>query len=280
MLGKLMKYEIKSCGRIFFPLYIVVLLFSILSGLFINFDDGMHNFEIVYAIGVLVAFGLFVAMVVLTILFIVQRFNKSFLGDEGYLMFTLPVSQKKLVLSKFFTSLIFIIMTSIVVLASIFIVAITASYKLNDVIDIAAILSTTGTIIVDNLLNIIFYIFNILVDYSVFILTIYLAITIAHLPIFSKHKIIAALGALIILSIIQTLALNTVNLIVPDVLTEQVETILDKFILQDPWDIELFCKVILSVTSYQIGIFVVNLLIAIASFFGISYLLENKLDLE
>lgn len=280
MLGKLMKYEIKSCGRIFFPLYIVVLLFSILSGLFINFDDGMHNFEIVYAIGVLVAFGLFVAMVVLTILFIVQRFNKSFLGDEGYLMFTLPVSQKKLVLSKFFTSLIFIIMTSIVVLASIFIVAITASYKLNDVIDIAAILSTTGTIIVDNLLNIIFYIFNILVDYSVFILTIYLAITIAHLPIFSKHKIIAVLGALIILSIIQTLALNTVNLIVPDVLTEQVETILDKFILQDPWDIELFCKVILSVTSYQIGIFVVNLLIAIASFFGISYLLENKLDLE
>lgn len=280
MLGKLMKYEIKSCGRIFFPLYIVVLLFSILSGLFINFDDGMHNFEIVYVIGVLVAFGLFVAMVVLTILFIVQRFNKSFLGDEGYLMFTLPVSQKKLVLSKFFTSLIFIIMTSIVVLASIFIVAITASYKLNDVIDIAAILSTTGTIIVDNLLNIIFYIFNILVDYSVFILTIYLAITIAHLPIFSKHKIIAVLGALIILSIIQTLALNTVNLIVPDVLTEQVETILDKFILQDPWDIELFCKVILSVTSYQIGIFVVNLLIAIASFFGISYLLENKLNLE
>lgn len=280
MLGKLMKYEIKSCGRIFFPLYIVVLLFSILSGLFINFDDGMHNFEIIYAIGVLVAFGLFVAMVVLTIVFIVQRFNKSFLGDEGYLMFTLPVSQKKLVLSKFFTSLIFIIMTSIVVLASIFIVAITASYKLNDVIDIAAILSTTGTIIVDNLLNIIFYIFNILVDYSVFILTIYLAITIAHLPIFSKHKIISVLGALIILSIIQTLALNTVNLIVPDVLTEQVETILDKFILQDPWDIELFCKVILSVTSYQIGIFVVNLLIAIASFFGISYLLENKLDLE
>ncbi len=280
MLGKLMKYEIKSCGRIFFPLYIIVLLFSILSGLFINFDDGMHNFEIIYVIGVLVAFGLFVAMVVLTIVFIVQRFNKSFLGDEGYLMFTLPVSQKKLVLSKFFTSLIFIIMTSIVVLASIFIIAITASYKLNDVIDIAAILGTTGTIIVDNLLNIIFYIFNILVDYSVFILTIYLAITIAHLPTFSKHKIISVLGALIILSIIQTLALNTVDLIMPDVLTEQVETILDKLLLQNSFNVRLFCKVALSVTSYQIAVFIVNLVIAIASFFGISYLLENKLNLE
>ena len=39
MLGKLMKYEVRSCGRIFFPFYIVVLIFSIVASLFINFDN-------------------------------------------------------------------------------------------------------------------------------------------------------------------------------------------------------------------------------------------------
>ena len=111
MLGKLMKYEVRSCGRIFFPFYIVVLIFSIVASLFINFDNYEHDFSVLYLVGFLVVFALFVAAIVLTILLIVQRFNKSLLEDEGYLMFTLPVSQKTLVLSKFLTSLLFIILT-------------------------------------------------------------------------------------------------------------------------------------------------------------------------
>ena len=99
MLGKLMKYEVRSCGRIFFPFYIVVLIFSIVASLFINFDNYEHDFSVLYLVGFLVVFALFVAAIVLTILLIVQRFNKSLLEDEGYLMFTLPVSQKTLVLS-------------------------------------------------------------------------------------------------------------------------------------------------------------------------------------
>ena len=111
MLGKLMKYEVRSCGRIFFPFYIVVLIFSIVASLFINFDNYEHDFSVLYLVGFLAIFALFVAAIVLTILLIVQRFNKSLLEDEGYLMFTLPVSQKSLVLSKFLTSLLFIILS-------------------------------------------------------------------------------------------------------------------------------------------------------------------------
>ena len=108
MLGKLMKYEVKSCGRIFFPFYIMVLVFSMIAALFINFDNYEHDFSMVYIIGMLVVFALFVSAIVLTILLIVQRFSKSLLEEEGYLMFTLPVSEKTLVLSKFLTSLLFI----------------------------------------------------------------------------------------------------------------------------------------------------------------------------
>ena len=114
MLGKLMQYEIKSCGRIFFPFYIMGLIFSLIAALFINFDNYEHNFSVLYIVGIFAGLALFIAAIVLTILLIVQRFNKGLLEDEGYLMFTLPVSQKTLVLSKFLTSLLFIILTSIV----------------------------------------------------------------------------------------------------------------------------------------------------------------------
>ena len=132
MLGKLMKYEVRSCGRIFFPFYIVVLIFSIVASLFINFDNYEHDFSVLYLVGFLAIFALFVAAIVLTILLIVQRFNKSLLEDEGYLMFTLPVSQKSLVLSKFLTSLLFIILTSIVGMICISLVLVMFGYKVSD----------------------------------------------------------------------------------------------------------------------------------------------------
>ena len=103
MLGKLMQYEIKSCGRIFFPFYIMGLIFSLIAALFINFDNYEHNFSVLYIVGIFAGLALFIAAIVLTILLIVQRFNNGLLEDEGYLMFTLPVSQKTLVLSKFLT---------------------------------------------------------------------------------------------------------------------------------------------------------------------------------
>ena len=37
-------------------------------------------------------FGLFMAAFVLTLIIQIQRFSKNLLGDEGYLMFTLPAS--------------------------------------------------------------------------------------------------------------------------------------------------------------------------------------------
>lgn len=280
MLGKLMKYEVKCCGRTFFPLYIVTLLFSILGGLFINFDDGSHDFVIVYAIGFLVAFALFVAMIVVTIVLIVQRFNKSFLGDEGYLMFTLPVGEKTLVLSKFLTALLFIILTAIVSMVSISLVGAILSYKINDIFDMGYMFNLIGQIASGNIGNIAFHLFSSIVDYSVFILTIYLTITVAHLPVFSKHKAISALGTFIILTVAQTVIFNLVDLAMSSSLSESFIDSLDSQLLEDPSNIISFFNAALSIYAYQVVNLIVNLVIAVASFFGISFLLERKLNLE
>ena len=160
MLGKLMKYEVRSCGRIFFPFYIMGLIFSLIAALFINFDNYEHNFSVLYIVGIFAGLALFIAAIVLTILLIVQRFNKGLLEDEGYLMFTLPVSQKTLVLSKFLTSLLFIILTSIVGMICIALVSVMVGYKMSDVIDIGYGLKNMGSILSKNAGGILFYILS------------------------------------------------------------------------------------------------------------------------
>lgn len=54
------------------------------------------------------------ALGVLTIVVTIQRFRKNLLGDEGYLMFTLPVSTSSLILSKCITALIYAVLSFIV----------------------------------------------------------------------------------------------------------------------------------------------------------------------
>lgn len=275
MLGKLMKYEVRSCGRIFFPFYIVALIFSVVSALFINFDNYEHDFSVLYLVGVLVVFALFVAAIVLTILLIVQRFNKSLLEDEGYLMFTLPVSQKTLVLSKFLTSLLFIILTSIIGIICISLVSVMFGYKISDVIDIGYVLNNAGSIFSRNIGGILFYIFSYIVDYSTFILTIYLAITICHLPKLSKHKVLSGLGAMIVILIIQSSIVGIADKIMTNTRLDAIQNFDISY-----FDFNKLVDIMLSVGNYEIVMFIVNIIIAVALFFGTTTLLEKKLNLE
>ncbi len=69
----------------------------------------------------LVYFGLCVAIAVVTFLVVVQRFYKGLLGQEGYLMFTLPVPTWQLTLSKLLGATIMTILSGIVGILSVFI---------------------------------------------------------------------------------------------------------------------------------------------------------------
>ena len=275
MLGKLMKYEVKSCGRIFFPFYIMVLVFSMIAALFINFDNYEHDFSMVYIIGMLVVFALFVSAIVLTVLLIVQRFSKSLLEEEGYLMFTLPVSEKTLVLSKFLTSLLFIILTSIVSIVCISLVSTMFCYKMSGIVDVGNLLKEAGNIFSRNIGGIIFYILSGIADYSVFILTVYLAITICHLPKFSKHKVLSGLAVIIVLMIIQ----STIGGIADSIMTSsRVQAIENMNVLF--FNVNQLFDTMLSVGTYEVVMFILNIVIAVALFFGTTTLLEKKLNLE
>ena len=121
MLGKLMKYDLRYCLRRIGPLWLAAVALSIISGLYFNFVhrlQGDRGFILNLFVTLLpvMLFGVFVAIVVLTFMFICGRFYKGLLGDEGYLMHTLPVTAEAHIASKGLTALILQAGSSVVAL--------------------------------------------------------------------------------------------------------------------------------------------------------------------
>ncbi len=109
MLGKLLKYEFKATSRTFLPIYGALILVALGNRLF-----RMGNINLGFGLTTAILVGLFVALGVLTLMVTIQRFNKNLLGDEGYLMFTLPVEPNQLIFSKLITTVIWGILSGIV----------------------------------------------------------------------------------------------------------------------------------------------------------------------
>lgn len=139
MLGRLLKYELRATARLYFPLYLAVLILAALGRFSIfglpwhisnNLGDGYGLVvQIPSQVGgpllrlvstvmsfillayVLMVLGAFVVHFIITI----QRFWKNLMGDEGYLMFTLPVSTDALLWSKAISAFIWNVATLLVV---------------------------------------------------------------------------------------------------------------------------------------------------------------------
>ena len=100
MLGKLIKYDLKALAKILAPLWGVLLVMGIIFGISIRSNlEGIGNTMIVFSLVVIVA-------VIVAIFVVIQRFWKGLLQEEGYLMFTLPVTIRSLILSKVISALI------------------------------------------------------------------------------------------------------------------------------------------------------------------------------
>ena len=115
MLGKLLKYEMKSTSRFMWIIYGAVIAAGLIAGLSIRFivmsepvtqPDGssivdVEGFKAIAAVISISVYALLItAMAVLTTVMIVLRFWRNMLGGEGYLMHTLPVPSWMLVTSK------------------------------------------------------------------------------------------------------------------------------------------------------------------------------------
>ncbi len=213
MLGKLMKYDLRSGIRTFSLIWIGLAVLAAINGLTLRiaFDGDIQselaNF-IITVLPMVLLVALYAAMGIFVLVFIINRFYKGLLGDEGYLMFTLPVSTSEHIGSKLLTSLIFQIGSiAVAVLSGGLLLSVLAPANLSDITaairDVTDYLTGnplpagTGWVIAE-------FAVYMLIGAAVTILQIYTAISIGHLA--KKHRgwfaLLAYVGISIAVSVV------------------------------------------------------------------------------
>ncbi len=117
MLSKLLKHEFRATGRVMLPVYALMVISTILMNLFMflteRFDS--HILEIFHGIFIFTFVVSLIGAVVVTVVLMVSRFYKNYMTDEGYLMFTLPVTTPQLIWSKLIAALVWTLSTGLVI---------------------------------------------------------------------------------------------------------------------------------------------------------------------
>ncbi len=112
MLRKLLKHELRATARWMLPLYLIVLILSVGARFSTAWLDTAPDLPpvlagLLNAVSVVVVMGFslgLIAVFAAALILMIQRFRSNLLGDEGYVMFTLPVSAHQLVWSKLLVS--------------------------------------------------------------------------------------------------------------------------------------------------------------------------------
>ncbi|HHW30639.1 MAG TPA: ABC transporter permease [Clostridiaceae bacterium] len=196
MLKKLLKHEIKATSRLFLPLYLALLIFAFINRFLnpmmqVNTSDtsvsvSINAHEMLSAFSVMIYIALIIGTFVMTLVITVQRFYRNLLGEEGYLMFTLPVKTWMHIVSKLLVSMIWVFSSFLTTFCSILILI----HDKGIIEQIFQILNALkdflgyGTVILIPLLILIWVAANISMIYS--------AISLGQL--FESHKLIISFG--------------------------------------------------------------------------------------
>lgn len=266
MLGKLIKYEISATARLFLPFYGALVLFAILNKVFFSFKAQMPDF--IMELTITMYAMIIVAIFVLTLIVMIQRFYKNLLCDEGYLMFTLPVKAWQHITSKLLVALLWIVLSVAVTLLTIIIMTFN-SQMIPFLIDlfrdfaIEVPLSDKTSI----LIFLVRLTISSLLSSLSSILMIYLSIAIGHL--FGKHRILASFGAFLGITFAMQSFTTIFVFYMFKPIIQKIEALQNSFIEVNDALITLF----------TVGD-IINVIFCIVFFFITSYILQNKLNLE
>lgn len=266
MLGKLIKYEVSATSRLFLPFYGALIIFAFINKIFFSFKSSMPDFIIELTLSIYAI--IFISIVVLTFIVMIQRFYKNLLSDEGYLMFTLPVQSWQHILSKLIVSIVWIILSIVVTLFTIFIMSFNSQM-------IPAILHLGKEFIINvsplDKATLLMFLLRLcltgLLSSTCTILMIYTSIAVGHL--FGKHRILASFGAFLGISFIMQSATSLffVSFMYP--IIEKFEAIESTF--------TEFTNIM--GTFFQASD-IINLVLSIVFFTLTSFILQRKLNLE
>ena len=217
MLGKLLKYEMQAMGRILMPLYGVLLVLSVAFGLSLRqnnqYNTGNATFGSLYGAAA-------AAVMIVTLILIIQRFYRNLLGSEGYLMFCLPVSTGQHMANKIISATFWIILGGLVGLLSVILLSIMAT---DPTINFAETIRQTitqaaGSLMQENgstqsgmIILVIEGILFLVGSCAEIAAKLYAAIAIGHQ--WSSHRVLGAVLAFVGIIIIEIILGNTMSII-------------------------------------------------------------------
>ena len=191
MLMKLVKHEFRATGRVMGLLFLVLLAAAVGANFSIQVLNG-SSLSLLRILGALVMSAYVMAVIgvcFVCFFLMLQRFYRNLLGDEGYVMFTLPVSVHQHVWSKLMVTAVWYLATGAAVMLSFLILGYRAGL-VRDILQglaqifrgITAYYALNGTAIVLELLILAF------LGCVAFALQFYASMAVGHS--FSAHKIV------------------------------------------------------------------------------------------
>ena len=191
MLMKLVKHEFRATGRVMGLLFLVLLAAAVGANFSIQVLIG-SSLSLLRILGALVMSAYVMAVIgvcFVCFFLMLQRFYRNLLGDEGYVMFTLPVSVHQHVWSKLMVTAVWYLATGAAVMLSFLILGYRAGL-VRDILQglaqifrgITAYYALNGTAIVLELLILAF------LGCVAFALQFYASMAVGHS--FSAHKIV------------------------------------------------------------------------------------------
>lgn len=284
MLKKLLKYEFMSTGRVFGLCYAGVLgaalLLRLLSALAWDHSAGQTALEtllpmadIAAGVSSLLYGGMVVAVIVVTFVFILQRFYKNLLGGEGYLMQTLPVTPRQLIFSKLIAAVVWTVLSSVVVLLSVLVLAMTGEMFGGFISGLGDMIRWYHEMFSTPLILLTFEMILVgIVGIAGSVLQIYASIMIGHQA--AKHKVALAVGAYfgisVALSVAASMAMNVLYRAVPGGAWNALAN----------WISSMNETPMLLVHILLLGYFVLNLVLAVIFFAVTEWMMRRKLNLE
>ena len=220
MIGKLFKYDFKALMRWLLPVYGASIVSSVFtavslrnaasyseengSNLFSGLILGSFNASDTIAGTLIFIYSLLIiAASLLTVILVIGRFYKNLIGNEGYMMFAVPVKTSAHIFEKLMSGLVWAVIGGISICMSIFLMVIIGA-DINIGIFIEKLGEGFRILINENLLDDAFlWLGIILLGIIEGIIKIYGVIAIGHQ--WSNHKILGSFIAYIVVSTIENL---------------------------------------------------------------------------
>ena len=269
MLAKLVKYDLKSTLRTALVFWAAALILAVY-----NHFSVRYMFEDKTFVGTLngAVMGLFFTVMaslgVVVLILIIQRFWKGLLGDEGYLMFTVPATVHQLVLSKALSATVISALSALAGAASI--IMIMPSEFWNEALRfIRAFEEEHGFGLADLIVIAVCALICMCCACLMVCFKLYTVMSIGHMA--RRHKKMLALFSWFVISGIENFIGGRIYLAGPGLMT-RAEMLFDSLASSSGYT-AAFCAMLFSAAA-------VNLVIGLIYYLLTCRILESRLDLE